>query len=137
MTITCKVTIGDPDSVEVKEFYGTASFDEATQGSKTYDDQNSGEEVTDSGVTKRDDKDFYALQKSVLSKETNVIQKCLAQFPIYKIDRDATFFYEYEVTLGARLYTSKTDTAPTQLAETTYEMELETIEYPDFDEEEY
>lgn len=140
--ISCQTTIGDASATKVREFQGTASLDYATQNGNAVNSQNTANINADSTITSRKDEDFYALGDSELSFK-NKVQPCLAMFPLYKTDDNSAIFTTYSVKLGARIYTDKADTAPTNLGETTIDVTIDEpvyendwSEYDDFDYEE-
>lgn len=127
ITISCTVQVGNPDATQVKEYSGTTLMDFATQGSVKYDEQNDAEVVQDSDIKKMNNIDFYALSESADWK--NKVQSCLAQMQVSKQDRDPALFQEYTVLLGARIYASRSDTAPKNLAETTFTVQIDEPTY--------
>ena len=90
----------------------------------TYDQQAIGDLQTASGIRTVDAEDLFELQESELSG-LNKKQICLAQLPISKVDRDPAMFTTYDVKLGVRLYSGRTDTTPINLSETTTTITLD------------
>jgi len=97
-------------------------------------EQNINDIVTPRELVKPDSEDFYGLADSDLDW-ANKVQKCQAQLPIDSLNLPADLFQEYDVVLGARMYTDAgVDTAPKKLNEISYTYTLTEPEY-DFETE--
>lgn len=71
-----------------------------------------------SGSTLRpkDDPFFYYLQESDITR-LNMKQSCLAQLPVSKTNPDTSYYGDYNVKVGSRIYAGRADTAPRSITE--------------------
>lgn len=125
LTIGCVVQVGNPEAVKAFEWEGSSDMSFAGTGAVAMADVATSDLVADSEIAPRDweDFDFWALRDSELSFR-NKVQNCQAELPVEKQGADSGIFTSYTAKLQARLYTSRTDTAPTSLGETEFEITL-------------
>lgn len=57
------------------------------------------------------------------------MQPCLLQIPLDKFEDNSAIFTTYTVTIGARIYTDKTDTSPMDLGSSTTQVTIDEPEY--------
>lgn len=86
--------------------------------------------------TIEDDWDFYALKDSDYGFQ-NKVQNCEAILPVDKQGDDRLIFTTYTATLTAKIYTSKDDTEPLNLSETTFDFTLTAPVYETYDWDSY
>ena len=124
ISVGCAVTVGIPDA-EVFEWYGTGDMSNSATGTGTkYDEINDADKDDDTEMKKIEgDWDFYALQDSDLGFQ-NKVQNCEAILPVDKQGSDSSIFTTYTATLTAKIYSSKDDTEPINLSETTFDFTL-------------
>jgi len=124
----CKLTIGEEDSEEIINYYGTQKLDAASQ---------SGKSVAEFAIEEKDLDDVFrrASEDWVYygAWETGMGTKfatCVLELPISKgEDRDEDIFLTYKVTKGALLFDSESDNQPKQIGEKKFKMNLGDADY--------
>ena len=129
-TIECTTKIGEALMTTVNLYEGTTSMDTTTQTGNTYKNQNSGDKVENSGLLRREDASFYALQESELDVNNNMLSNCLAEIEVEK--EDLSRVGEYTMKLGARIYKDSEDTDPVDFGESTTTLSIPEPSYDDF-----
>lgn len=124
----CKITIGEEDSEEIINYYGTQKLDAASQTGKTLEEFASEEKDLDDVFQRASEEWVYygAWETGVGTK----FATCVLELPISKgEDRDEDIFLTYKVTKGALLFSSADDTQPKQIGEKQFKMNLGEADY--------
>ena len=128
ITVGCFVQVGNPYGMKSAFWQGSGDMSFSATGTSKLSEINASEMVSDSGIFVLDDPDFYALADSESSFK-NKIQSCQAKLPIEKQGADSSIFTTYNAKLQLRIYANKDDTAPLNLNESEFEVELKQPTY--------
>jgi len=132
-TVVCKVVVGVAAATEAALYEGTESFLSAGLSGKKYFEHDTNPQPKGSIKFDKDNDEFYALQNS--TNFANKVQQCKASVAISKTEKDMSFFGDFNIELGVRLYANKDDTAFKTLTESTAELLIEDFVFEEWDPE--